>query len=131
MSQALQALNNIRTLRAHSRDFSIDVLAEMLEKLRIVTEEKRQEQLAAQQARREHEEKLSTWLELMESDGISPRDLIVSADEKAPKKNKPRAPKYRYQDASGEEKTWTGQGRMPKPIAQAVAAGKSLDDFLL
>ncbi|EDK2808560.1 DNA-binding protein, partial [Salmonella enterica subsp. enterica serovar Schwarzengrund] len=26
---------------------------------------------------------------------------------------------------------WTGQGRTPKPIAQALAAGKSLDDFLI
>ncbi|MGA6684683.1 H-NS family nucleoid-associated regulatory protein, partial [Escherichia coli] len=26
---------------------------------------------------------------------------------------------------------WTGQGRTPKPIAQALAEGKSLDDFLL
>ncbi|MDX7756059.1 H-NS family nucleoid-associated regulatory protein, partial [Aeromonas caviae] len=28
-------------------------------------------------------------------------------------------------------KTWTGQGRMPKAIADAVAAGKALDDFLI
>ncbi|MDR8424441.1 DNA-binding protein, partial [Acinetobacter baumannii] len=27
--------------------------------------------------------------------------------------------------------TWTGQGRMPKPIAEAVAQGKSLDSFLI
>ncbi|MCE9953521.1 H-NS histone family protein, partial [Aeromonas allosaccharophila] len=31
----------------------------------------------------------------------------------------------------GQEKTWTGQGRMPKAIAEAVAAGKALDDFLI
>lgn len=131
MSQALLALNNIRTLRAQSRDFSIDVLAEMLEKLRIVTEERRQEITAETQARLEHEEKLSTWLELMESDGISPHDLVGVMTEKQPKKNKVRAPKYRYIDAAGDEKQWTGQGRMPKPIAMAIAAGKTLDDFLL
>ncbi|MCP5792950.1 H-NS histone family protein, partial [Klebsiella pneumoniae] len=27
--------------------------------------------------------------------------------------------------------TWTGQGRTPKPIATALANGKSLDDFLI
>ncbi|MFQ2713263.1 H-NS family nucleoid-associated regulatory protein, partial [Aeromonas caviae] len=31
----------------------------------------------------------------------------------------------------GQEKTWTGQGRMPKAIADAVAAGKTLEDFLI
>ena len=46
----LHKLNNIRSLRALSREFSIDVLEEMLEKLRIVTEEIRtQQQQAAQQ----------------------------------------------------------------------------------
>ena len=47
------------------------------------------------------------------------------------KKRKARAAKYRFTDANGEEKTWTGQGRTPKPIATALANGKSLDDFLI
>ncbi len=40
MSVMLQKLNNIRSLRAMARDFSIDVLEEMLEKFRTVTEER-------------------------------------------------------------------------------------------
>jgi DNA-binding protein H-NS len=72
----LHKLNNIRSLRALSREFSIDVLEEMLEKLRIVTEEKRtQQQLAQQQA--EYQEKVNTWLELMRADGISPDELVA------------------------------------------------------
>jgi DNA-binding protein StpA len=47
------------------------------------------------------------------------------------KKRKPREAKYRFIDQNGEEKTWTGQGRTPKPIASALADGKSLDDFLI
>ncbi|HGY3347778.1 TPA: H-NS family nucleoid-associated regulatory protein, partial [Klebsiella pneumoniae] len=47
------------------------------------------------------------------------------------KKRQPRPAKYRYTDHTGAEKTWTGQGRMPKPIAEAVAQGKSLDSFLI
>lgn len=131
MSQALQALNNIRTLRAQSREFSIDVLEEMLEKLRIVTEERRQEITANEQARQDYEEKLSTWLELMESDGIRPEDLVGALGEKTPQKRQPRAAKYRYLDANGVSQSWTGQGRMPKPIATAIAAGQKLEDFLL
>lgn len=77
MSLMLHKLNNIRSLRALSREFSIDVLEEMLEKLRIVTEEKRtQQQLAAQQ-QAEYQEKVNTWLELMRADGISPDDLVA------------------------------------------------------
>lgn len=77
MSLMLHKLNNIRSLRTLSREFSIDVLEEMLEKLRIVTEEKRtQQQLAAQQ-QAEYQEKVNTWLELMRADGISPDDLVA------------------------------------------------------
>lgn len=77
MSSMLHKLNNIRSLRALSREFSIDVLEEMLEKLRIVTEEIRtQQQLAAQQ-QAEYQEKVNTWLELMRADGISPDELVA------------------------------------------------------
>lgn len=47
MSVMLQSLNNIRTLRAMAREFSIDVLEEMLEKFRVVTKERREEETAA------------------------------------------------------------------------------------
>ena len=40
-----------------SREFSIDVLEDMLAKLRTVTEEKRAEEQAAQAQRAEHQEK--------------------------------------------------------------------------
>ena len=134
MSSMLHKLNNIRSLRALSREFSIDVLEEMLEKLRIVTEEIRtQQQLAAQQ-QAEYQEKVNTWLELMRADGISPDELV--ADIQPPmaggKKRKPRPAKYRYTDHTGAEKTWTGQGRTPAVIKKAMdEQGKQLDDFLI
>lgn len=106
MSLMLHKLNNIRSLRALSREFSIDVLEEMLEKLRIVTEEKRtQQQLAAQQ-QAEYQEKVNTWLELMRADGISPDDLVadIQPSMAVGKKRQPRPAKYRYTDHTGAEK---------------------------
>lgn len=116
-----------------SREFSIDVLEDMLAKLRTVTEEKRAEEQAAQALRAEHQEKINTWLELMMADGITPEQLAGynSASPKGSKKRQPRPAKYRFTDHTGAEKTWTGQGRMPKPLAKAVAEGKSLNSFLI
>ena len=133
MSLLLEKLNNIRSLRAMSREFSIDVLEDMLAKLRTVTEEKRAEEQAAQALRVEHQEKINTWLELMMADGITPEQLVGynSTSPKGSKKRQPRPAKYRFTDHTGAEKTWTGQGRMPKPLAKAVAEGKSLDSFLI
>lgn len=133
MSLVLEKLNNIRTLRAMSREFSIDVLEDMLEKLSTVTEEKRAEEQAAQAQRAEYQEKINTWLELMMADGITPEQLVtqITVTSKGAKKRQPRPAKYRFTDHTGAEKTWTGQGRMPKPLAQAVAEGKPLESFLI
>lgn len=40
-----------------------------------------------------------------------------------------RPAKYKYIDADGSEKTWTGQGRTPRAISAALEAGKMLEDF--
>lgn len=134
MSSMLQNLNNIRTLRAMAREFSIDVLEEMLEKFRIVTEEKRNEQDEMQSQQAEQQQKINALLELMKADGISPEDLLgkdVLKGASQPQKRQAREAKYRFTDVNGEQKTWTGQGRTPKPIANALANGQSLDDFLI
>ncbi len=128
MSVMLQSLNNIRTLRAMAREFSIDVLEEMLEKFRVVTKERREEEEQQQRELAERQEKISTWLELMKADGINPEELLGNSSAAAPragKKRQPRPAKYKFIDVNGETKTWTGQGRTPKPIAQALAEGKS------
>ncbi|WP_263067850.1 DNA-binding protein StpA [Enterobacter huaxiensis] len=134
MSLTLQNLNNIRTLRALARELSMDVLEEVLEKVRIVAEEKRSEQAEFEQQRAEQQDKINALLERMKADGISPSDLLgtdLAQAGQPVKKRKAREAKYRFIDVNGEEKTWTGQGRTPKPIASALANGKSLDDFLI
>ena len=133
MSSMLKNLNNIRSLRAMAREFSVDVLEDMLEKFREVTKERRDEEEQLQLQRAEQQAKINALLAQMQADGISPEELlsITPATARSVKKRQPRPAKYRFIDLNGETKTWTGQGRTPKPIAQALAAGKSLDDFLI
>lgn len=133
MSSMLKNLNNIRSLRAMAREFSVDVLEDMLEKFRVVTKERRDEEEQLQRQRAEQQAKINTLLAQMQADGISPEELlsITPATARSVKKRQPRPAKYRFIDLNGETKTWTGQGRTPKPIAQALATGKSLDDFLI
>lgn len=133
MSSMLKNLNNIRSLRAMAREFSVDVLEDMLEKFRVVTKERRDEEEQLQRQRAEQQAKINALLAQMQADGISPEELlsIAPATARSVKKRQPRPAKYRFIDINGETKTWTGQGRTPKPIAQALATGKSLDDFLI
>ena len=78
MSLTLQNLNNIRTLRAMARELSLDVLEEMLEKVRVVAEEKRSEQAELEQQRAEQQEKINNKIERMKADGISQNNLLCS-----------------------------------------------------
>lgn len=48
MSEALKILNNIRTLRAQARECTLETLEEMLEKLEVVVNERREEDSQAQ-----------------------------------------------------------------------------------
>ncbi|HDL6251585.1 TPA: H-NS histone family protein, partial [Mannheimia haemolytica] len=50
---------------------------------------------------------------------------------KARKALSPRPAKYKFVDANGNEKTWTGQGRTPKALQDALDSGKKLEDFAI
>lgn len=135
MSEALKILNNIRTLRAQARECSLETLEEMLEKLEVVVNERRDEDNQAQAEVEERTRKLQQYRDMLIADGIDPNELLSTlAAAKAPGKAKraARPAKYSYIDENGESKTWTGQGRTPAVIKKAIEVqGKKLEDFLL
>ncbi|MTD25739.1 histone-like nucleoid-structuring protein H-NS [Erwinia sorbitola] len=135
MSEALKILNNIRTLRAQARECSLETLEEMLEKLEVVVNERRDEETQAQAEVEERTRKLQQYRDMLIADGIDPNELLSTlAAAKAPGKAKraARPAKYSYTDENGETKTWTGQGRTPAVIKKAIdEQGKKLEDFLL
>ncbi|MEH0832695.1 DNA-binding transcriptional regulator H-NS [Pectobacterium cacticida] len=135
MSEALKILNNIRTLRAQARECSLETLEEMLEKLEVVVNERREEDSQFQAEVEERARKLQQYREMLIADGIDPNELLQSSGSvKIASKSKraARPPKYQYTDENGEVRTWTGQGRTPAVIKKAIEEqGKSLEDFLL
>ena len=131
MSDSLKTLNNIRTLRAQARELPLSDLEEILEKLSVVVEERRDDYKANENALREKEEKLAKYRELLLMEGIDPNELMgtVVTSGKPRAKRAPRPAKYKYTE-NGQEKFWTGQGRTPLAIKQAIENGQSIDDFL-
>lgn len=57
-------------------------------------------------------------------------DYYSTATSATKARRDPRPPKYRYV-YNGQERTWTGQGRMPKYLVQQLKKGYQLDDFLI
>lgn len=136
MSEEFKLLGSIRTLRAQARGTSLEILEEILEKLTAIVEEKRHEEESGLKEREERKAKLLAIREQLLADGIDPQELLTNSNppsttKKQKSSRSPRPAKYRYTDEDGNEKSWTGQGRTPKAIKQALDSGKNLKDFLI
>ncbi|HAT2580518.1 TPA: H-NS histone family protein [Aeromonas hydrophila] len=132
MSEVIKVITNIRSLRAALRELTIEQLGEAKEKFDAIYKERTDEHNAQLEETKEHQRKLEEYAELLKNAGIDPRELISESAPAVEKRGQraPRPPKYQYTE-NGENKTWTGQGRMPKAIAEAVEAGSDLNDFLI
>lgn len=135
MPYKLQDLNHLRLLRLMARDFTVAELHVTLQKLRVIIEERREEERLLQERYAKHSEKIQHLLALLRAEGIQLEEIanhsICPRSDTARNKHKVRPAKYRFTDLCGVTKTWTGQGRMPKIMARALQQGKSLKDFLI
>ncbi|KAE8178814.1 H-NS family nucleoid-associated regulatory protein [Photobacterium carnosum] len=129
MSDAMKALLNLRSLRALSREYTLEQLEEALDKLTTVVTERSDAEAEEQAKETERNEKLTQYREMLLADGIDPEELLASLA-KAPKtKRATRPAKYKFIDENGDEKTWTGQGRTPSALKKALDEGQPLEEF--
>lgn len=136
MSEVIKVLSNIRSLRVLAREVQFEQLEDMLSKLATVVEERREEAELNQAENEERQRKLQQYREMLINDGIDPNelfDMLANSKTAAPKKAKrsARPAKYEYTDENGDLKTWTGQGRTPAIIKQALEAGQDLESFAI
>lgn len=128
-----KVLLNIRSVRVFARETSFEQLLEMQEKLNTAIEERREEAEREAAERAERDKKRQELLNLIAEEGFSPEELLGLAEDtpKTRKKTLPKAPpKYQFEE-NGETKYWSGRGRTPKPIDEALKAGRSINDFLI
>ena len=131
MTQFLKTFLNARSLKAATKELSIEQLEEVAAKLALIIEKKKEEEDAKTQAAIEVKKKLAEYKEMMENEGIDPKQFMELFNESTPKdKRTPRPAKYQYDD-NGNTKTWTGQGRQPSIISNAINNGAVLEDFLI
>lgn len=133
MNEFLKVLLNVRSLRAAMRKLSLEQVKEAHEKIEAIYLERLELAEKEQVANAERQQKLAEFQAMLAQAGIDPAELVGStpvAANAAKAKRAPRPPKYRYVD-NGVEKTWTGQGRTPKFLAEQLEQGRQLDDFLI
>ena len=141
MTDFFKTLLNIRSLRVALRDMAVDQVCEAKEKFDLVFAELQEAAEQERAAQEEHNQKLAEFSKLLAEAGIDPNELVddrqaawtegkAKVKTKTKSKREPRPAKYWFMQ-DGIEATWTGQGRMPKALAEQVKAGKALEDFLL
>lgn len=145
MTDFFKTLLNIRSLRVALRDMPLDQVCEAKEKFDLVFAELQEAAEQERAAQEEHNQKLADFSKLLAEAGIDPIELVddrqaawtegkakvkTKTKTKTKSKREPRPAKYGFMQ-DGIEATWTGQGRMPKALAEQVKAGKALEDFLL
>lgn len=132
--ETLKILSNKRRVKAFVRELSVDQIEIMLTSLQEASAERIADLEVSRAKEAEHKEKINSYIEMMKQDGIDVSDFLeASQDKKEVKEKAPRAkkePKYEYHK-NGEVAFWTGQGRTPKVIEQALKNGQVLEDFLI
>lgn len=125
---------NVRSLNAATKELSIEQLEETVMKLQKIVDGRKAKLIEEEAAGKEKLAKMLEIKEMMEGEGISGTEFAeMLAQEKLPAKKKRSAlpAKYRYTE-DGAEKTWTGQGRTPAVIKNAIEnEGKTKKDFLI
>lgn len=128
--ESFNRLNNIRTLRVLLREeITTQDLEDFKNKILLVLEEKKEEEKMIAEQQRQQQEKLEEVKQILEQKGLTTEDLsafLNITEVKEKKERKKAEPKYKFLDAQGNEKLWTGQGRTPKELQ-----GKNLEDFLI
>lgn len=67
-------------------------------------------------------------LSIAQSVGLPIEQLLANAAKKS-KAEKSSTVRAQYRNPADNEQTWTGRGRQPRWVVEALAKGKTLDEF--
>lgn len=130
MSEFLDVLTHGRRLQGAVKELSLEELNQVVEKLKNIISAREVKEAEKRKAAKEKQDKIDAIRLQMEEAGLDLDDLqgLASAATSG-KKGKKRPVKYILKDSDGKEHPWTGIGRMPKVFSEALASGKTLDQF--
>ena len=132
-SAVRRVLSNVRSIKAFVRETDFELLLEIKDKLEAAIEDRNAEYEQEKAAALAKESKRQELLQLIAGEGFSVDELLGNEPAKPTRKASTgvkRPAKYVYQ-LDGVNKSWSGVGRKPKPIQDALDAGGSLNDFLI
>lgn len=133
MTDFIKVFLNARSLRAATKELSVEQLEEVLIKFTTIVDDRKEAEAADLEKQQAKQAKMNEILLQLKENGISPEELMgltEATTEKTKAKRGPRPAKYAY-DLNGDTKTWTGQGRMPLPLQEVMNEKGSIEEFLI
>ena len=109
---SLSTLNNIRTIRKEAREISFEIFEEILEKMKQVHKELLADQLEIEEKRAKKLALMEQFREMLAAEGIEGISISEIAE-------------------NGKEVLWSGRGRLPKIVEEAMKNGAKKEDFLI
>ena len=129
MQEFIDTLSRYRQAKALLKNQTVEELELITTNLSKILDEKKEQEAALFEEQQEKNEKLTAYKEMLAADGIDINELAAHVTNTPKQQKSPRTPrpaKYAYTDEDGQSKTWTGQGRTPKFLAD-----KNLEDYLI
>ena len=129
MQEFIDTLTRYRQAKALLKNQTVEELELITTNLSKILDEKKEQEAALFEEQQEKNEKLAAYKEMLAADGIDINELAAHVTNTPKQQKSPRTPrpaKYAYTDEDGQSKTWTGQGRTPKFLAD-----KNLEDYLI
>jgi DNA-binding protein H-NS len=132
MSEFSDILLHARRLQGATKDLSLDELFDAQEKLALVIEKRKELQAQYELENQAKIAQIEAIKKQMLEAGLDISDFDSSIASDKPKRMRKRGAKRPIKYAitvNSDTTSWTGIGRMPVVFTQALASGKSLEDF--
>lgn len=127
MNSIQQELTTERVLKKFLKESDFPFLEKLSQRILSALADKKAEYDEQKKQREARESKRIELLALIKSEGFSLADIAGDRPEQHVAKRKP---KYEYVE-NGTTKRWSGVGRTPAPIQQALDEGKTLESHLI
>ena len=132
MSEFSDILLHARRLQGATKDLSLDELFDAQEKLALIIEKRKELQAQYELENQAKIAQIEAIKKQMLEAGLDISDFDRSLASDKPKRTRKRGAKRPIKYAitvNSDTTSWTGIGRMPVVFTQALASGKSLEDF--
>jgi DNA-binding protein H-NS len=132
MSEFSDILLHARRLQGATKDLSLDELFDAQEKLALVIEKRKELQAQYELENQAKIAQIEAIKKQMLEAGLDISDFDSSIASDKPKRTRKCGAKRPIKYAitvNSDTTSWTGIGRMPVVFTQALASGKSLEDF--